>query len=229
MSVISSLPAAPLASTSTVSLVLWQASTTSALKLLLTAVWQRARERRGRDGDVGGEHREHRGHRRREHRRALGHAADGRGAADRRASTVCSRGLGHGVGGHHRLGGGGATGGVGGELRAELRHARLDRVHRHRDADEAGLAHEHVGGRAADGLRGELAHAQRVGAALLPRRRVGVAGVEDHRGGAAVGEVAATDLHRRGGDQVAGEHAGGGDRRAVDGRDHGEVGRRPTP
>jgi hypothetical protein len=61
-----------------------------------------------------------------------------------------------------------------------------------------------------------------------PRRRVGVAGVEHHRGGAAVGEVAAADLHRRGRREVGGEHAGGGDRRAVVGRDQREVGR-PTP
>ena len=89
-------------------------------------------------------------------------------------------------------------------------HARLDRRHRHRDADETGLAHEHVGGGAADGLRGELAHAQRVGPALVAGGGVGVAGVEHDRGGAAVGEVAAADLHRRRGDQVGGEHTGRG-------------------
>ena len=60
---------------------------------------------------------------------------------------------------------------------------------------------------------GELAHAQRVGAARLPGRGVGVAGVEDDRGGAAVGEVAAADLHRRGLREVRREHAGRGDRR----------------
>ena len=68
-----------------------------------------------------------------------------------------------------------SPGGVGGQLGAELRDTRLDRVHRHGDADQAGLAHEDVGGRATDRLRGELAHAERVGTTLLPRRRVGVA------------------------------------------------------
>ena len=42
---------------------------------------------------------------------------------------------------------------------------------------------------------------------------------------AAVGEMPAADLHRRRGDEVRGEHAGGGDGRAVDGGDEREVGR----
>ena len=42
------------------------------------------------------------------------------------------------------------------QLLRELRHPRLDRGHGHGDADEAGLAHEHVVGGDAEALRGEL-------------------------------------------------------------------------
>ncbi len=56
-----------------------------------------------------------------------------------------------------------------------------------------------------------------VAALALPELRI-------DRGGASVGEVPTTDLHRCGDREVAGEHAGGGDRRAVGGGDHRQVG-----
>ena len=104
---IGSLPAAPLASTSTVSLVLWHPSTTSALKLSVDrGLRARAAARPAAIDGVGGEHREHRGHRRRQHRRTLGHAADGRGHAGVGSTTGWCGLLAHGVGGEQRVGGG---------------------------------------------------------------------------------------------------------------------------
>ena len=70
---IGGLPAAPLASSSTVSLVLVQPSTMRLLNESATALVSVVRSVAGLDGGVGGEHREHRGHGRRQHRRALGH------------------------------------------------------------------------------------------------------------------------------------------------------------
>ena len=110
--VIGGFPSAPLASSSTVSLVLVQSSTMRLLNESATARVSIVRSVLGIDRGVGGEHREHRGHRRREHRRALGHATD-RGDHAVRHLDLLDRLLAHGVGGEDRGGGRRATGGVG--------------------------------------------------------------------------------------------------------------------
>src|SRR5581483_12499656 len=71
----------------------------------------------------------------------------------------------------------------------------------------------------------ELAHAERVLPALLPRRRVRVPGAEDDRGGAAVDEMTLADLHGCSLRAVAREHTGGGHGSTVCRCDHGEIGR----
>ena len=202
-----SLPAAPLASTSTVSFVLGHPSTTSALKLPSTAASSACCSGPGSTATSVVS-------------TASIVAIDGASIAAPLAMppTVAARGAGSSTGCTVTLrtvsvvsmASAAATPPAASAVSCAPSSGTPDSigVHRHRDADEAGLAHEHVGGRAADGLRGELAHAQRVGPALVAGGGVGVAGVEHDRGGAAVGQVAAADLHRRRGHEVGGEHAG---------------------
>ena len=87
---VSTAPARPLASTSTVSFVERQPSTLRQSKVSLDRARERLLQHGGLGRGVGREHREHRRHRGREHRRALGHAADGRGAGASR-SLPCAR------------------------------------------------------------------------------------------------------------------------------------------
>ena len=172
---------------------------------------------------VGDDDGEHRGHRRGQHRGALRHAAD----AERRAARELGDGerlLAHRVRGEHRVGGGVPGFVIGSELTDELRDALLDRFHRQRDADQARRAHQDIGGCPAERHRDELARAPCRGASGLPRRRVGVPGVDDHRVGPAVVQVLPGDLDRCGTHEVGGEHAGRGDRLTIGGRDEREVG-----
>ena len=81
-------PARPRASRITVSLVDVQPSLTSRLKLASTPACSTCCSAAGLGGGVGGEHGQHRGHVRRQHRRALGHAADGEARAARPATSL---------------------------------------------------------------------------------------------------------------------------------------------
>ena len=137
-------------------------------------------ERGGLGDGVGRHDDEHRGQGGGEHAGALGHAAD------RPAVAGGDGGLGHGVGGHDRLGGGGAAvarqRGGGGVDPGE------QEVHRQPLTDEAGGADDDVaGGHVEDGadvLGGAVGvlEARRAGAG------VGAAGVEHDRVRPAVGD-----------------------------------------
>ena len=79
-------PLAPVASTSTVSLVDRQPSESTRSKLTPVAAFSAVCSTAGVDDRVGGEDDEHRGQARREHAGALGHAADA--SSRRRCCTV---------------------------------------------------------------------------------------------------------------------------------------------
>ena len=155
------------------------------------------------DRGIGGDDGEHRRHRRRQHRRALRHPADRRrrrrsrpppsarcrwsgSPAPRRRhrpSRRCAHSFGMPV----------SSGAIGiGMPMRPVEHTSTS-----------------VGVDTRGPSRGQLAHAPRVGAARLAGRGVGVAGAEHDRGGAAVGEVRAADLHRRRLREIRGEHARG--------------------
>ena len=96
---------------------------------------QRMVERGGVGDGVGGDHAQHGGQRRREHARALGHAAD------RPVVVVMQRNLfGHGVGGHDGAGGLLAAGQPAGHLVHDLLHAGQYLVHRQPVPDQPGRA-----------------------------------------------------------------------------------------
>ena len=126
------IPDAPLLSSSTVSLVDMQPSlsTRSKLTLVASASWSRSGARV--DHGVGGDHHQHRGQAGCEHRRPLGHAAHGPAVADGDGL------LGHGVGGHDRLGRGATA--VGGQVLHQGGDRGGDLVHRQPDADQPGGA-----------------------------------------------------------------------------------------
>jgi hypothetical protein len=153
------------------------------------------------DDGVGGDHHEHGGQRGREHAGALGHATD------RPAVALRHRGLGDGVGGHDRLGGGGAT--VGGQPGRGGVDAGQQEVHREPLADQAGRADDDVtGGDVEDGtdvLGGAVGVLEAGGAGA----GVGATAVEHHGIRPSVGDGGARPGDRRGLDPVAGEHRGG--------------------
>src|SRR5690606_36767760 len=173
----------------------------------------------GGDGGVGGEHGEHRRHVRGQHRGPLGHPADGEAVA--RDEDL----LGPGVGGHDRLGGP-----VAGRLVvAPPRHQRADPaahgVHRQAVADEAGAAHEHLVGRAAELLGDEGRGLLGVLGTLQAGGGVGAAAVEDDRRRPApgAGQVGGGGDDRRRGEAVLGEDGGRRDGDAVGGGDEAQV------
>ncbi len=141
---------------------------TCVLKESATACCSSGREPTGLDLGVGGEHGEHRGHVRRQHRGALGHAADDEAVTPRRATSL-------------RMGVGREDGpgcvraavdapGAGETLGMPPRSASIGQ----RDADQAGGADQDLVGPAAE-LRGDRrAHALRgvpAGLARWPRWR----------------------------------------------------------
>ncbi len=82
-------------------------------------------------------------------------------------------------------------------------------IHRHRTADHAGAAHEHIDGIEVEHVAGGGAHHQRVAKPLRARARVGVARVDDDRGdGRAAAECQLRDHHGSRLDRVAREDAG---------------------
>ena len=103
-------------------------------------------------GGVGGEHGEHRRHVRREHGRALGHAADDEARAGAPATSLATVSV---------------VMMARGRVVAAVRRARpaaragmpaVDDVDRQRDADEAGRAHEHLVGARSRARRPAPAH-----------------------------------------------------------------------
>ncbi len=124
--------AAPLASSSTVSLVDMQPSVSSRSKVVLHRLPQRGVQLRGAQIGVGGEHDQHGGQRRRQHGRALGHAAH------RVAGPGHAARLRDGVGGPDRIRRRGAAVGRCGRHRRV--HAGQQPVHRQPVADQAGRA-----------------------------------------------------------------------------------------
>ena len=201
---------APEASSSTVSLVEQLPSTSRRSKVIAVAR-RSARVRASGVGDgVGGDDAQHGGQRRREHARALRHAAD------RPVVAVVQRNLfRHGVGGHDGPRGLFATGQAAGHLVHDLGDTCQHLVHRqpvadepggtHGDLDRAGLGAP-VGQRRGDGLCGRVGvlEAHRAGAG------VGAAGVEHDCAQTSGGEHLLRPQHRRGLDLVAGEHGRGG-------------------
>ena len=200
------------------SLVEVQPSTSRVLNEWATP-WVSAALSCGRGGRrVGGEHRQHRGHVGRQHGRPLRHATDAEPVA------LDHDLLGVGVGGHD--GGGRGLSPVDGPGGDEGGDGGVDRLDRHRDADEPGRAHQHLVAVDAELGRDPGAHLDGVAHAGLAGGGVGVAAVEDHGDGLArTGlQVFPGDPDRRRGHEVAGEHAGGGDGPAVGGGDQGQVG-----
>ena len=92
-------PQAPLAISSTVSLVDMQPSESIRSKVVAVAARSAASQRGRVDDGVGGEHDEHGRQRRREHAGALGHAADDPAVAGLHEDLLADR-----VGGHDRVG-----------------------------------------------------------------------------------------------------------------------------
>ena len=223
------LPARPLARTSTVSLVQRQPSTHEAVEVSLDRVGERQLQRCGLDRGVGGEHREHRGHR--------GRRASPRPWPCRRRSRRAARPrrrdrlLADGVGGEDRVAAAVATARRRPSVARRAGMPASIGVHRHRDADQAGRADEHVGrSRHPSAAAGQLAHAPRVAptrARRWPRWRC--RSLRHDRRRVPVGEMPPADLHRRRAREVGGEDAGGAAPAAVGGGDHREIGRRPTP
>ena len=137
-------------------------------------------------------------------------------------SQLAGRHLDPRVGGQDGVGGVVESASAPGRAAADrLRDAGLEHRHRQRPADHAGGRDQHLLGRAADVLRGELGHPLGVGEALLAGAGVGVAGADDDGAGVGPREPLPADLHRGGADAVLGEHAGGGGRAVAD--DHGQV------
>ena len=203
------------------SLVDVQPSDDMALKLSATPARRTSVSSAGLDRGVGREHGEHRRHVRGEHRRALGHAADGE--ARRRATT---RLLAVRVGGADGLGRRHAAGVVSGAAGHEPGDAAGDRVHRQRVADQPGGADEHLVGRAARAAPATAAHI--ASASARPAAPVAALAQPLLRTTAAArppvsGEVGVGGDDRRGRHLVLGEHGRGRDRPAVGGGDQAQV------
>ena len=199
------------------SFVLVQASTISALKVSRTPCSSAACKARGVDGRVGDDDREHRRHGRRQHRRALGHAAD------REALPVGQLGddedlLADRVGGEDRLGRGASRDLVGRERRRRAwgRRPRCSssgsgmpmRPVEH-TSTSLGCAAELLArpARTCDGRRRDPS--RRSPRSALPELSTTAAAL-------AAPQVLPAHLHRRRSGEVAGEDAGG--RRPARGR-----------
>ena len=198
---------APLASSSTVSLVDMQPSASIRSKVTRTAA-RSAASRAVVVGDgVGGDHDEHGGHRRGEHARALGDPADRPAAASASAAclaTVSVVMIAVAAAARPR------------RRRPAPRRPRVDAgqqlAHRQQLADQAGGADRDVDRRrdARSTLGGVLGGGVGVAEALRAGAGVGAAGVEHDRAEPPAAEHLLAPQHRRGLDPVAGEDAGRG-------------------
>ncbi len=216
-------PVAPLASSSTVSLVDMQPSVSSRSKVPATADRSAASSSAGGQIRVGGQHAQHGGQRRRDHARALGHAPDGpggggglggRGGLGERLPPRSRGGLGgwlprdntegdldHGVGGPDR---------VGGEQAARPGHrgdrgvdARQQLVHGQPLADQPGRADGDLARRSRRWPGQVFGCGVRVLEAGRSGAGVGPAGVEHHGAHPPAADHLAGPRHRRGLDPVA--------------------------
>ena len=129
----------------------------------------------GLGGGVSGEDGQHGGHVGLQHGGPLGDAADGEAVARNHHL------LAHRVGGHHRPGRLAAP--VSAPGGHHPRDAGGDDVHGQLEANETRGADQHVAGVAPQGLSGDVAHRLGVGEALRSGGGVGVAAVENDRGG----------------------------------------------
>ena len=168
-------------------------------------------EEAGVNGGVGGGKGQHRCHIGVNHPGAFGHAADGDGLAGGRGERN-RRFFGMGVRSHHSAGQFAAA--VVGQR--NLRYPGADEGHGQFHADDAGAAHQHVGGVQAQAVGGEAGHLRGVLVALGADAGIGDAGVDNQGAGAAGGDPFPVQVNGGGADGRGGEHAANGARRVGD-------------
>ena len=230
-SLLSVAPDAPLASSSTVSLVEVSPSMEMRLKLVSAVLDEELLEQRGFGSGVGAEIDEHGGMGRwnlPDCELGMNHACTFGDAGDPHLSTIDldggMGGLGPRVGGHDR----------GGDARKMLcciadrfsqrRKRRADFLDGKGHADDPGGGGKDRLWCATEGLRGSIAALLRGGDARISGGAVGIAGVDKHGVDAAAvrGQMAAIDEERRSLDLVGGVERGGG--RGLRRDDGGEIG-----
>ena len=221
--VIGGLPARPLASTSTVSLVLMSPSTVMRLKLLATASIQGGLKRFGLDGGVGGQKAKHRGVQGPDARRIGSCRAEScprpctcRQSGRSRPPSLNSTAICLGrvslvmMASTARA----ALSGEESEMGGGFHDSLADVVHRQRNANPSGRSDQHLlGGNIQRGC-GNPGHLRGVAEALPAGAGIGVAGIDDDRPRHAAFHAFNAKLHRRGANLVGRERSGHG-RRAL--------------